>query len=62
MSNEFTLEESLKLKNGFNKREEILQLDLFINKFKESEQFNEDIFKEMFLNLIENRLNISSDK
>jgi len=54
--------EKLKLKQGFNKKDEIFELDRFINRFKDINQFNNPSYQEMFNLLIENRLNIINEE
>jgi hypothetical protein len=52
----------LKEKQGFNKKEEIFELDKFINKFIDIDQYDDPLYTEMFKYLIENRLNIIKEE
>lgn len=54
--------EKLKEKTDFNKKEEIFELDKFINRFKDVNQYNDPLYQEIFTCLIDNRLNIINEK
>ena len=52
----------LKIKDDFNKKEELFELDEFIIRFKDVSQYNYSVYEDMFKYLIENRLNIVNEK
>lgn len=54
--------EKLKEKQGYNRKTEIFELDNFINRFKDIEQYNDREYQDMFIYLIENRLNIVNER
>lgn len=54
--------ESLNNITNINKKEEIFQLDSFINNYQSDDQYNDKIYSDIFVALISNRLNLINEK
>lgn len=57
MDSDITLSKLL-LKEPPDKADEIIKLDTFVNSFKSEEQYSSDIYSEIFINLVETRLEL----
>jgi hypothetical protein len=50
------------LKKNIDKKEEVLQLDQFINRYSTDDQYNEQLYIEIFNTIISTRILIINDK